>query len=184
MASLDSDDDDFGYDLSVEDEKLLVSLADAAHPTDSVHFVNRISQTSGTGLHDATGPRSSSPRRMAALVGVARTNSVNTFMRKTQPESAPSVIPADDVQYPDRMCLFRLIWMRSWRTILTDFEGSSHQNFDQFGARAGKHTVTQNSFRITSCKQYTSSFTSLSNVSQETAFCVRFDGRGMVRAPV
>lgn len=106
MASLDSDDDDFGYDLSVEDEKLLVSLADAAHPTDGVHCVNRISQTPGVGLHDAAGLSSSSPRRMAALVGVARTNSVGTFMRKTQPEPTPSVIPTDDVQYPDRTFLF------------------------------------------------------------------------------
>lgn len=106
MASLESDDDDFGYDLSVEDEKLLASLADAAHPTDSVHSVNRISQTPGTGLHNAADLSSSSPRHMAALVGVARSKSVNTFMRKTQPESTPSVIPTDDVQYPDRTCLF------------------------------------------------------------------------------
>lgn len=105
MASLDSDDDDFGYDLSVEDEKLLVSLADAAHPTESVHSVNQIPKTLGIELHDAAGLPSSSPRRMAALVGVARTNSVSTFMRKTQPESTSSVIPTDDVQYPDRMYL-------------------------------------------------------------------------------
>lgn len=103
MASLDSDDD-FGYDLSLEDEKLLVSLADATHPVKPVDPVTRAGGSSSTRHHDATSLSGSSPRRMAALVGVARTNSVNTFMRRTQPESTPSVVPTDDVQYPDRMC--------------------------------------------------------------------------------
>lgn len=108
MASLDSDDD-FGYDLSLEDEKLLVSLADATHPADPVNSVTRIAGNPGTKQHhDVASLSGSSPRRMAALVGVARTNSVNTFMRRTQPESTPSVIPTDDVQYPDRTCLAML----------------------------------------------------------------------------
>lgn len=184
MASLDSDDDDFGYDLSVEDEKLLASLADAAHPTDSVHSVNRLFQKPGTGLHDAADPSSSSPRRMAALVGIARTNSVNTFMRKTQPESTPSVMPTDDIQYPDRMCPFYSTWMRFCQTILTDFKGSSHQSVDQFGARPGKYSAARKSCRITNCRQYASSFTSLPNFSKETALRLRSDGWSMVRVAV
>lgn len=91
MASLDSDDDDdFGYDLSAEDEKLLASLADASHSNVPARH------------HDAASPPGSRARRSAALVGVARTSSVNTFMQRTQPESTPSAIPTDDVQYPDR----------------------------------------------------------------------------------
>ncbi|KAJ4390630.1 hypothetical protein N0V93_004227 [Gnomoniopsis smithogilvyi] len=101
MASLDSDDDDFGYDLSLEDEKLLASLADATHPTDPLDAAISNIATPGARHHDAAGLSGSSPRRMAALVGVARTNSVNTFMRRTQPQSAPSDIPTYDIQYPD-----------------------------------------------------------------------------------
>lgn len=105
MASLDSDDDDFGYDLSLEDEKLLVTLADANHPTHPVNAGTRITEAFSARHNDVASLSSSNPRRMAALIGVARTNSVNTFMRRTQPESAPSVIPTDDIHYPDRMCL-------------------------------------------------------------------------------
>lgn len=102
MASLDTfdniDDDDFGYDLSLEDEQLLASLADnqrhAPEPvitTLDTRRVDHVASTTGSG-----------PRRMAALVGVGRTKSVTTFLRSTQPEATPVIVPADDVQYPDR----------------------------------------------------------------------------------
>lgn len=100
MASLaDSfSDDDFGYDLSLEDEKLLASLADAPEP--AVRTTGVLLETHQ--LHDAGNIPHSSPRRMAALVGVGRSISVSTFMRKTQPKSTPIVVPEDHVKYPDR----------------------------------------------------------------------------------
>ncbi|CAN8102817.1 unnamed protein product [Discula destructiva] len=99
MASLDTDDDDedFGYDLSLEDEKLLASLADGQrHAPDPVIHTPPTRPT-----HDAASIPRISPRRMAALVGVGRTDSVTTFMRRTQPDATSAVVPADMVQYPD-----------------------------------------------------------------------------------
>lgn len=96
-------DSEFGYDLSLEDEKVLASLADGAdahahpHPTGSIAPATR--------HHAANNPRSSQGGK-TALVGVARTNSVDVFMRRTQPQSTPSVVPVDDVQYPDCRWLF------------------------------------------------------------------------------
>lgn len=143
MAPLDSDDDEFGYDLSLEDEKLLVFLADATHHTDPVNAVTGTTSTPDARHYDAASLSGSSPRRMAALVGVARTKSVNTFMRRTQPESAPSVISTDDVQYPDRTCPRSL--MRLCRTILTDLEGSSEQSLDRLGATSGNDSAAPTS---------------------------------------
>lgn len=99
MASLDTfeDDDDFGYDLSLEDERLLASLVDNQRPAPEP----MITTIETRRVHDVAIPRST-PRRMAALVGIGRTKSVNTFMRSTQPEATPTVVPADHVQYPDR----------------------------------------------------------------------------------
>lgn len=100
-------DDDFGYDLSTEDEKLLVSLADRV---DTARSTTPASQETGavaaaTRASDATSIPRSSPGGKTAFVGVARTTSIDAFVRKTQPQSAPSLIPTDDVQYPDRTWL-------------------------------------------------------------------------------
>lgn len=102
-------DSDFGYDLSLEDEKLLASLVDgprAAPKANAPTTQPLASLAQSTGGHrDASSillPRSSSLRGKAALVGVGRTNSIDTFVRKTRPQSTLSVLPADDVKYPDR----------------------------------------------------------------------------------
>lgn len=126
MASVeagDSTDDDFGYDLTLEDEKLLASLADRApHPgavnsTTTSHsppppsvaagaiFANRFAPESQSQKHADSLPRRSLGRAPAALVSVARTDSVDEFVRKTQPDSSHAAVPTDDVHYPDRKCL-------------------------------------------------------------------------------
>lgn len=91
-------DTDSEFDLTLEDEQLLASLVDntAPKPADATALP-----------HDAPGGPPSSSQVRAALVGIARTNSVNAFVHKTQPQSTPSVIPADDVKYPDRRLLAR-----------------------------------------------------------------------------
>lgn len=107
MASADSDSDsDFGYDLSLEDENLLANLVDGAHAIKSIAPATR-TQTLGITPADARDGTtscapSSSPRGKPALVGLARTTSLAAFVRKTRPQSMPSVIPEADVQYPDR----------------------------------------------------------------------------------
>lgn len=103
MASLESidDDDDFGYDLSLEDEKLLASLADDRHAQTPVSGAPETRQ-----LHDAASFSRSGPRHMAAIVAVGRTSRVAAFMQRAQPDApdaAPAVTPAGHVQYPDRM---------------------------------------------------------------------------------
>lgn len=116
-------DTDSEFNLSLEDEQLLASLVENAlpKPADAYAFP-----------HDApSGPTSSSQVR-AALVGVARTNSVNAFVHKTQPQSTPSVIPADDVKYPDRKCIVAHHGIMAC-TILTDLQDSSHAGLDQPG---------------------------------------------------
>ena len=88
-------DTDSEFDLSLEDEQLLASLAEntAPKPADASAFP-----------HDAPSSLHSSSQGRPPLVGIARTSSVNAFVHKTQPQSTPSVIPADDVKYPDRKC--------------------------------------------------------------------------------
>lgn len=95
MADLDNDSDDYGYDLTLDDEKLLISLADGPPLPSSTNNNNK---------HNATAALSScgSSVDKTTLVGVARTSNIDAFVRKTQPQSAPSIVPADDVQYPDR----------------------------------------------------------------------------------
>lgn len=106
----DSDSDsEFGYDLSLEDEKLLASLVDAPRAaTEATAPATRpfaIPESTG-GHRDASSslPRSS-PGGKTALVGIARTNSIAAFVHKTQPQSTLSLLPADDVKYPDRTFL-------------------------------------------------------------------------------
>lgn len=115
---LDDSDSELDYDLSLEDEKLLASLADNAQAQAQAqpyhHATGPIPpapQTLGTlrttreSHHVASTPRSSQGGE-ASLVGVARSNSVDAFVCWTKPQSMPSGIPADDVQYPDRRWLF------------------------------------------------------------------------------
>lgn len=111
MAPFDpfDDDEDFGYDLSLEDEQLLASLADnQQHASELV--INTTPQTRN--IPDVASVPRSSPQRMAALVGVGRTKSVTTFMRSTQPEATPTVVTADDIQYPDRRFLTSLLCIK------------------------------------------------------------------------
>ncbi|KAJ0115438.1 hypothetical protein J7T55_012718 [Diaporthe amygdali] len=79
------------FDLSLEDEQLLASLAEdtALKAAD----VSAVSRDAASSLHGSSQGR-------AALVGIARTKSVNAFVHKTQPQSTPSVVPADDIKYP------------------------------------------------------------------------------------
>ncbi|POS77159.1 hypothetical protein DHEL01_v204451 [Diaporthe helianthi] len=80
---------DSEFDLSEDEQLLLVSL------------VQDTPLNPAASPHDASSllPSSSQPR--AALVGVGRTNSINAFVNKIQPQSMPSVVPADDISYPD-----------------------------------------------------------------------------------
>lgn len=127
MADHDSDSDDFGYDLTLDDEKLLLSLTDDALPPARASQ-NLFATTRPVAHNNAAGSLSScsSPLgRKAALVGVARTSSIDAFVRKTQPQSAPSMVPSDDVQYPDRMSHPLLKVICTVGTILTDLQGPS-----------------------------------------------------------
>lgn len=85
-------DSDSEYDLSLEDQQLLVSLVEDT-PFDPAGSP-----------HDAPSSLPGSSQPTAALVGVGRTNSINAFVHKIQPQSTPSVIPAHDIRYPDRRC--------------------------------------------------------------------------------
>ncbi|KAI3400506.1 hypothetical protein diail_2705 [Diaporthe ilicicola] len=85
-------DTDSEFDLSLEDEQLLASLVENTAPNTADAFASS--------RDAASSPHGSSQDR-AALVGIARTNSVNAFVQKTQPQSTPSIVPADDVKYPD-----------------------------------------------------------------------------------
>lgn len=118
-------DTDSEFNLSLEDEQLLASLAEttAPKPADATVFP-----------HDAPGGPPSSSQARAALVGIARTNSVNAFVHKTQPQSTPSVIPTDDVKYPDRRCILAIHPVMASK-ILTDPQDSSHSGPDQLGTR-------------------------------------------------
>lgn len=81
------------FDLSLEDEQLLASLVENTTP--------KLADASASS-HDAPRSLHGSSQGRAPLVGIARTSSVNAFVHKTKPHSTPSVIPADDVKYPDR----------------------------------------------------------------------------------
>lgn len=95
-------DDEFGYDLSIEDEQLLATLADDA----SLDPTTRASSEAITTIvaHDNAAPNTlrSRPKGKTALRAVGRTDSLNAFVRGTQPQSTPSIVPVDNVQYPDR----------------------------------------------------------------------------------
>ncbi|ROW08022.1 hypothetical protein VPNG_06061 [Cytospora leucostoma] len=96
---------EYGYDLSLQDEELLASLADGVC-TDATHIPDtsegpHISSVAPSSVpHDASNVRGG-PRGNASFVGIARTDSVDAFVQGTQPQSAPSFVPADDVAYPD-----------------------------------------------------------------------------------
>ncbi|KAK7748958.1 hypothetical protein SLS53_000983 [Cytospora paraplurivora] len=104
MAS--DSESEYGYDLSLEDEELLASLADGVR-TDATHIPGtsegpHISSVAPSSvLHHASNVSRGGPRGNASLVGIARTDSVDAFVQGTQPQSAPSLVPADDVAYPD-----------------------------------------------------------------------------------
>lgn len=117
-------DSDSEFDLSPEDENLLASLVEntASKPADASVLPN-----------DAPNNLPSSSQARAALVGIARTNSVNAFVHKIQPQSTPSVIPADDVTYPDRRCRINLLAVVTAK-VLTDLQDPSRSGLDQFGA--------------------------------------------------
>lgn len=108
------------FDLSLEDEQLLASLAEdtALKAAD----VSAVSRDAASSLHGSSQGR-------AALVGIARTNSVNAFVHKTQPQSTPSVVPADDIKYPHRRCSASPRTIVA-TTILTDLQESSHSSLD------------------------------------------------------
>lgn len=97
---------DYGYDLSLEDEELLATLADGVC-TDATHipgtsegpYTSSVAPSST--LHHASNFSHGGPRGNASLVGIARTDSVDAFVQGTQPQSAPTFVPADDVAYPD-----------------------------------------------------------------------------------
>lgn len=103
---------EYGYDLSLEDEELLASLVDSVHAANNgpvqITQIAGVSETS----HIASLAPSSVPHHVsklspgglqstASLIGIARSDSVGAFVQKTQPQSAPSFVPADDVAYPD-----------------------------------------------------------------------------------
>lgn len=116
-------DTDSEFNLSLEDEQLLASLVENAVPKPADAFAFPRDAPSG--------PPSVSQAR-AALVGIARTNSVNVFVHRTQPQSTPSVIPADDVKYPDRRCSVAHHDVMASK-ILTDLQDSSHSGLEQPG---------------------------------------------------
>lgn len=97
----DSDDDDFGYDLSLEDEQLLATLADGA--SSYTRASEPVVATAAAAAHDvAPNVLRSSLQGKTALRAVGRTHSVDAFVQGTQPHSAPSIVPVDNVEYPDR----------------------------------------------------------------------------------
>lgn len=121
-------DDDFGYDLSLEDEQLLATLADDAstYTTAPAPAV----ATATAAAHDvAPNLLRSSPTGKTVLRAVGRTHSVDVFVQGTQPYSAPSVVPVDSVEYPDRKHL-PLPPICAWpkRTYLTDDKGISDRS--------------------------------------------------------
>lgn len=89
-------DEDFGYDLSLEDEQLLAIIADGASN-------NSASEAVQTVAYDIPSNHlRSSPKGKTSLRAVGRTFSINAFVQGIQPQSAPSIVPADNAQYPDR----------------------------------------------------------------------------------
>lgn len=128
-------DTDSEFNLSLEDEHLLASLAENAAPK-PVH--------ASAFPRDAPSGTPSSSQTRAALVGIGRTNSVNAFVLKTQPQSTPSIIPADDVKYPDRRCIFSPHAIMASK-ILTDLQDSSHPSLDQLGTSRSLRTARASS---------------------------------------
>ncbi|ROW09616.1 hypothetical protein VMCG_02384 [Cytospora schulzeri] len=103
---------EYGYDLSLEDEELLASLVDGAHTanTGSTNILQlddvlerpHISTLAPSSLpHHAPNLTPGGSQGMASLVGIARTDSVDAFVQKIQPQAAPSFVLTDDVTYPD-----------------------------------------------------------------------------------
>lgn len=96
---------EYGYDLSLEDETLLASLADAVQPANN-NGSDSATQLAGTSQKrpyiSSVGPRLShqhapdimrgSPQGKMSLVGIGRTDSVDAFVQNTQPQP---------VTYPD-----------------------------------------------------------------------------------
>lgn len=108
---------EYGYDLSLEDEELLASLVDGVHAANNgsantaqiagvserPHVVPSLAPSFIP--HHAPKLPPGGSQGTASLVGIARTDSVDAFVQNTQPQSAPSFVPADDVTYPDCRCL-------------------------------------------------------------------------------
>lgn len=96
-------DDDFGYDLSPEDELLLATLADGASKSCcSSHHATCLSHHDDHAVAPNLG-RGSQQAPTTALRAVGRTHSVDAFVQAMQPQPAlPSAVPVDNVQYPDR----------------------------------------------------------------------------------
>lgn len=85
------------YDLSPEDEQLLVSIADSlSATTQPCSIIATVDRDNAALLQHR------SQTGKISLVGIARTDSIDTFAQGTQPRSIPSAIPAHAVQYPDR----------------------------------------------------------------------------------
>lgn len=119
-------DTDSEFDLSLEDEQLLASLAENTTPTSDPADAFASSRDAAGSLHGSSQGR-------AALVGIARTNSVNAFVHRTQPQSTPSIVPADDIKYPDRRYSLSSGTIMA-TTILTDLQVSSHSSLEHLGA--------------------------------------------------
>lgn len=101
---------EYGYDLSLEDEELLASVVDDVHAANTGQIAGVSERPpvssftpSSVPHHAPNLPRGGS-QGTASLVGIARTDSVDAFVQKTQPQSAPSFVPADGVSYPDCRC--------------------------------------------------------------------------------
>lgn len=112
-------DDEFGYDLSLADEQLLAALADGApshHP--ALSPLDEPDLVAANHDNAAPNPVRSSQKgaNTTALRAVGRTHSVDALVQATQPQSAPSVVPADNVQYPDRKSYYKFRTVVRWRT--------------------------------------------------------------------
>lgn len=77
-------DDEYGYDLSLEDEQLFATIVDVASASPrAAQAVATVAQ------HVAPNTLLSSPQAF------------NAFAQDTQPQPAPSVVPVNSIQYPD-----------------------------------------------------------------------------------
>lgn len=129
---------DYGYDLSPEDEAIFASLVDRVQPTNSSSSVSEVqiaspseasrshfSSLAPNSVLHAPSLQRGSPQGKASLVGIARTDSVDAFVQKTQPQPASSFVPADKVTYPD--CRYLLPGLLLSHHFLTDLKAKVTQ---------------------------------------------------------